>query len=351
MKRIEELDKNFKVETNIQRENLKWYDAESAPFRIYGLIREEDRFCRVPQTVAQNVNEGVQTLSKNTAGGRVRFVTDSSYVVISAQMDGVGKMVHFAFTGSAGFDLYTDEGDGQVYRGTFIPPFDITTGYESVFDFPSRTKRTITIHFPLYSNVKKLYIGLEEHARLQEASDYTHKTPIVYYGSSITQGGCASRPGNAYQAILSRLLDCDFINLGFSGSARGEDAIIDYINTLDMSIFVMDYDHNAPTPEHLEATHEHMFKKIREKHPKLPIVMLTRPKVHLEEHEKQRVEIVERTYQNAIDGGDSNVYFVKGSDLIRPEVIETATVDNCHPNDSGFVSMAYALYDLIKSIL
>jgi len=147
------------------------------------------------------------------------------------------------------------------------------------------------------------------------------------------------------------LLDVDFINLGFSGSARGEDAITDYINTLDMSVFVMDYDHNAPNVEHLEATHGKMFRKIRDKHPQLPIILLTRPKVHLEEHEKQRVEIVEKTYRNAIAVGDQNVYLIKGSDLIRAEMIETATVDNCHPNDSGFVSMAYALYNVMKDIL
>lgn len=351
MKKLTDIDKRFEIQTNIQRENIRFYDAESAPFKVYGLMRENDKFCRLPESVAQSVNDGVHLMHDKTAGGRVRFVTDSSYVAISAKMSGIMSMEHFPFIGSAGFDLYADEGEGSVYKGSFMPPFSMQDGYESVLDFSTREKRVITINFPLYSNVTKLYIGLDENAVLEPAPEYTYTTPVVYYGSSITQGGCASRPGNAYQAILSRLLDCDFINLGFSGSARGEDTMTDYINALDMHLFVMDYDHNAPTPEHLESTHEHMFKRIRKEHPTLPIIMLTRPKVHLEEHEKTRVEIVERTYQNALAAGDKNVYFIKGSDLIRPEFIETATVDNCHPNDSGFVSMAYALYDVMKGIL
>lgn len=351
MKNITDIDKNFKVETNIKRPNIQLYDIENKPFQIYGLIRENDKFCRMPEAIAKSVNDGVHLMFDKTAGGRVRFVTDSPYVAISAQMSGVLKMEHFALTGSTGFDLYADEGKGQIFKGTFMPPLYIETGYESVIDFSNKTERVITINFPLYSNVKKLYIGLDANSLLKAAPDYTYKKPIVYYGSSITQGGCASRPGNAYQAILSRILDCDFINLGFAGSARGEDAMTDYINTLDMHMFVMDYDHNAPTVEHLDATHERMFKKIRAQHPKLPILIMTRPKVHLEEDEKQRLEIAEKTYRNALEAGDRYVYFLKGSDLIHANMIETATVDTCHPNDSGFVSMAYSLYDVIKDII
>ena len=88
---------------------------------------------------------------------------------------------------------------------------------------------------------------------LKDAPEYRIKKPVVYYGSSITQGGCASKPGSSYESILSRRFDCDYINLGFSGTAKGEDEIVDYIKGLEMSVFVMDYDHNAPTTEHLAS--------------------------------------------------------------------------------------------------
>lgn len=351
MSEISRIDKNFHVATTISRDGLVFHNADEAPFRIYGLLRTPERYCRVPEEVAANVNDGVHRLAKNTAGGRVRFVTNSPYVAIAAEMDGLGKMPHFPLTGSIGFDLYVGVGREQIYRGTFTPPFNITDGYESVMDLGAEEERIVTINFPLYSNVKQLYIGLKDGCTLSAAPDYRVEKPVVYYGSSITQGGCASRPGNAYQAIISRRQDSNFINLGFSGSARGEQVIIDYINQLDMSLFVLDYDHNAPTPEHLEATHEHMFQCIRAAHPELPIIMLTRPKVHLTPESIRRLEIVAKTYNNAIAAGDTHVYMIPGSELIEPDAIECATVDNCHPNDAGFLSMANVLGKLIEQLV
>ena len=351
MSEISRIDKNFHVATTISREGLVFRNAAEAPFRIYGLLRTPERYCRVPEEIAANVNDGVHRLAKNTAGGRVRFVTNSPYVAIAAEMDGLGKMPHFPLTGSIGFDLYVGIGSQQIYRGTFTPPFNITDGYESVIDLGAEEERIITINFPLYSNVKQLYIGLKDGCMLSAAPDYRVEKPIVYYGSSITQGGCASRPGNAYQAIISRRQDSNFINLGFSGSARGEQVIIDYINQLDMSLFVLDYDHNAPTPEHLEATHEHMYQCIRAAHPDLPIIMLSRPKVHLTPESIRRLEIVTKTYNNAVAAGDTRVYLIPGSELIEPDAIECATVDNCHPNDAGFLSIANVLGKLIEQLV
>lgn len=347
---ISQIDRNFRVATNIEREGLRFFDAEDASFRIYGLMRENGRFCRMPEAIAETINNGVHRLAKNTAGGRVRFVTDSPYVAISAEMDGLGKMPHFPLTGSIGFDMYSDNGSGQVFTGTFVPPFQIETGYESVLDFPQPGKRLVTINFPLYSNVKKLYIGLKDDALLEAAPDYRQEQPVVYYGSSITQGGCASRPGNAYQAIISRRMDANFVNLGFSGSAKGEEAMAEYLAGLDMSVFVLAYDHNAPTVEHLAATHEPLFKAVRAAHPDTPIVMLTRPKVHLRQEELDRLAVVRKTYENAVASGDSHVYMVPGFELIEPDVIETATVDYAHPNDSGFLSIANRLELLLRQI-
>lgn len=261
-------------------------------------------------------------------------------------MGTVGKMPHFPFTGSIGFDLYT----GKKYINTYVPPVDIETCYESVLDLDGE-EREYTVNFPLYSDVRKLYIGLQEGCSLKAAPEYSISKPVVYYGSSITQGGCASRPGNAYQSIITRELDCDHINLGFSGSARGEEEIARYIAGLEMSAFVYDYDHNAPTAEHLQQTHERMFRTIREAQPNLPILMLSKPKYYLPAEDVTRMEIIRQTYENAIAAGDRNVYFIPGLELILELVRETATVDNCHPNDSGFVSMAYVIGEKLKQIL
>lgn len=351
MPRLEEIDKNFKIETKLQRENIKFYSARQMPFLVYGLIYEDGKFRRMPMDVAKSVSDGVLYLHSNTAGGRVRFKTDSSYVAISAKMENVGKMDHFAITGSGGFDMYVKKDGEERFETTFRPPFDMTSGYESLFDFKSNKLREITINFPLYSDVCELYIGLEDGAKIETPTPYRSERPIVYYGSSITQGGCASRPGNAYTSILSRWFNMDHINLGFSGNGKGEDEIADYISTLDMEIFVYDYDHNAPNAEHLLKTHERMFIKIREKNPTLPIILMSTTTLERYfDSRKRRREIIYQTYKNARARGDNNVFFWDGGKEFEPHQ-DYGTVEGCHPNDYGFFAIASSLKNTVKEIL
>ncbi len=342
MSDISRIDSNFAVETKIDKKDIKFHKSDESPFKVYGVFRENGKYRRMPESVAKSVSEGVYALHSNTAGGRVRFVTDSPYIAIHTKMDGLGKMPHFALTGSVGFDLYAN----NQYVKSFVPPFDIENGYESIVEFEESTQRQITINFPLYSNVKELYIGLKEGSLLKEPEPYKNKEPIVYYGSSITQGGCASRPGMSYQAIVSRNFDYDYINLGFSGNAKAEDEMIDYIKNLDMSVFVYDYDYNAPTAEHLKKTHEKMFKEIRKRNPLLPVIIMSRPKHFLTKEEKTRRNIIETTYRNAVLSGDKNVYFIDG-EALTGLCKDSGTVDNCHPTDFGFASMAQALTEVI----
>lgn len=342
---IAKIDKNFEVKTTIDKDDIKFYDVDEAPFKVYGLFREDGKYRRIPEAVAKSVSPGVHELHANTAGGRVRFVTDSNYVAINAKMDGIGKMPYFAYTGSIGFDLYI----GDRYHGTYVPTCDIVDGFESVLEFDTNELREITINFPLYSNVKNLYVGVQQNSTVKEATPYKNKKPIVYYGSSITQGACASRPGRCYQSIISRKFHYDYWNLGFAGSARAEDNMIDYIKNLDMGVFVFDYDHNAPTVEYLKNTHEKMFKAIRNEHPDLPIIIMSRPKSFRTEEMQQRLEVIRTTYKNAVENGDKNVYMLGGDELAALCGHE-GTVDNTHPSDFGFASMAIALGDVLKDI-
>ena len=174
---------------------------------------------------------------------------------------------------------------------------------------------------------------------LQKAKDYEVKTPMVFYGSSITQGGCASRPGTCYQAWLSRWFDADYINLGFSGSARGEDEIADYIAGLEMSAFIYDYDYNSPTYDTLVATHDKMLRRIRAAHPDLPIICASRPRFPLNPEETARRDLIHSNVERLRAEGDTMVSFVSGKELIAIGGME-GTVDFCHPTDLGFYSMA-----------
>ena len=342
---ISKFDPNFAVDTNINKDDIAYYNINEAPFSIHGVFKDDGLYRRMPEKTAKAVNEGVHARHANGAGGRVRFCTDSKYVAIVAKIDELGKMSHFALTGSIGFDLYAD----NVYVKTYAPPFEIESGFSGIIEFEDRREREITINFPLYSSVRELYVGLQKDCTLFEAKPYKNSKPIVYYGSSITQGGCASRPGMSYQAIVSRKFDYDYINLGFSGAARAEDVMIDYINSLEMSAFVYDYDHNAPTVEHLKNTHEKMFKEIRRVHKDIPIIMMSRPKYYLTEEEKERLKIIETTYNNAVANGDKNVYLITGK-MLTKLCKDEGTVDNCHPTDFGFASMAEAVCRVLEKI-
>ena len=339
------------IQCSVERDGLKMYDIKKHPaFRIYGVFHDGDGYRRIPADVAENTNDRVIRLSKNTAGGRVRFMTDSPYIVIRADYDHCGAMTHMPGTGVGGFDVYIYEDGKEMYDSTFRPflPENSKGGYEGARDFATSGLKTININFPLYNPVDDLFIGIKEGSVLLPAPDYKIEKPIVYYGSSITQGGCASRPGMAYEAHVTRRFDVNHINLGFAGAARAEDAIIDYIAGLDMSIFVYDYDHNAPTVEHLAQTHEKAFKKIREAHPNVPVIMMSRPKFRKTEDEVERANIIKATYDNAKAAGDLNVYFIDGSELCPDN---DTTVDDCHPNDYGFKCMADRLIRELEGII
>lgn len=355
---INNIDKNFKI-SSIDKKDMKVYDVRNEPFTLYGFYLPEsgEKFRRIPEETARNMSEGAHFLHTCTAGGRVRFKTDSKYIAIKAMIPNPSFMPHMAVLGSSGFDLYSD----ASFAGSYMPPvkyedkfraaFAMDGGFEGIIEFPERKMRDILINFPLYSDVSNLLIGLEENAQLLKGGEYKYKTPVVYYGSSITQGGCASRPGNSYQAIISRRLDCDYINLGFSGNARAEDAIAEYIANLDMSVFVYDYDHNAPTVEHLRKTHKPMFDKIRAKNPDLPVIMVTRPNRSEQSEIDERISVVYDTYKMAKDAGDNNVYFINGQDILNYKDPDMMTCDGCHPNDFGFWCMAEVIGETIKKVL
>lgn len=351
---IAKTDKNFLIGSSLQLPDYTVFDAAEAPIEICGLIKPNDTapyYHRLPVETAERISEGVKQLNLHTAGGRARFITDSRFVAISVKLNSISKMPHMTMTCSAGFDLYKKDSANEIYAGSFIPPFVVDdSGYESVIRFDDSDEKQLTIDFPLYSGVDKLNIILEKGSSLKAPLPYKTKRPILFYGSSITQGGCASRPGNSYQAMVSCALDRDYVNLGFSGNAKAEDTMSEYISSIETDLFVYDYDHNAPDCEHLSKTHEKLFLKFRESHPFTPVILMNRPAPHLNDEEKKRLDIIRRTYDNAIKRNDKNVYLIDMSLRFESGYSEHVTVDGCHPNDLGFYYMAKALIETINII-
>lgn len=351
---ITKIDPNFKLQTCAGRENVAFYDVRQSPFAIYGLYRSRTETCfkRMPDDVAKSVSDGVASLYTNTAGGRVRFQTDSPFLAIKAQMPDVCRWFsHMSLLGSSGFDVYEYQDGVYTFINSLRPPVDMTDGFEGFIELGAQKLRDITIHFPSYNNVTNLFVGLDKDARLQEGERYRPLAPIVYYGSSITQGGCASRPGNSYQNFILRKNHIDYINLGFSGNCKAEQEMARYIAGMDMSVFVCDYDHNAPNADHLRKTHAPFFHTFRQAQPDTPVIFVSRPDFKGSAEDIARRNIVMATFQNAKEHGDKNVYYIDGEKLFEGEERGCCTVDGCHPNDIGFYRMAAVIGAKIEEAL
>lgn len=355
MKSIAELDPNFKIPDSVPRD-MQFHSPFDAPFRLYG-VAENPRgvLCRLPESMLPECSEGVRSLAYHLAGACVRFTTDAEEMAVLWTMKDTGNMPHFAASGQSGLELFEETETGTKQIKNLIPAMDNGHGCRasqaSSFPLPGGLRHYV-LYLPLYNGLNELLLGFRPDAQLLPGRTPRHEKPIVFYGSSITQGGCASKVGSCYTTILARRLDAAQVNLGFSGNGKGEANMAEYIASIPMSAFVLDYDHNAPSVEHLAATHEPFYRAVREAQPDLPIILvsmcdfdskpLTAP---------PRREVIRQTYANAVAAGDKHVYFVDGETLFGRTDRDMCTVDGTHPNDLGFLRMADALEPLLRSVI
>lgn len=325
--------------------------------RLHGFYDAENSsvFTRMPQDVATATSKEVGKLCNESTGGRVRFTTDSPYIAIRAKFSAVGRTPHLTMLSTAGFDLYIDGEFGSRFVKEFRMPYEMKDEYEQIIYLENNTKRTYTINFPIRSVVKTLEIGLKPNSVLEEPVPYRDIEPLVFYGSSIVHGVGASRPGLTYPAIISRELNMDYRNIGFSGNALGETVIAEWIANLPMSVFVCDYDHNTPNTEHLKNTHYKFYETVRKINPNVPYVMISAPDYWPRsrdwENLLQRRDVIMSSYLKARATGDKNVYFIDGVSFnVAPHQYEM-TLDSIHPNDSGYIRMADSIGSVIRHIL
>lgn len=357
MENYTNVDRNMIVPDTLGELEVIWHDVRKPPFSIHGLYQPETApfFHRLPLDLAAAVSPGVDKMHRECAGGRVRFSTDSPFIAIRIKFLAVSRNSHMTLVSVAGCDLYIDGEYGSRSVREFRMPYDMTDGYEQVLELDGAYDRSYTLNLPVHACVASLEIGLKPGAKLGPAKAYRPLKPIVFYGSSIVHGTAAGRPGNIYPLVISRMLNADVVNLGFSGQAKGERNLAEWMAEQPMSIFVCDYDHNAPDPEHLAATHYPMYEVIREKNPDLPYIMITRPNYwtnpQIADSVLKRREVVMESYLKARKNGDQNVHFIDGmSFFCGPHQYEN-TLDAVHPNDAGFLHMADVIGAVIRHIL
>ena len=351
--RIEEIDSNFKLAV-VNEPDVEWITARDGRFSLCGVYYDDEEGCyaRLPQGVARRISAGVFHLHAKTSGGRLRFKSNSPYVAVKAVIRRNCIMRNMCVIGTAGFAVYAD----GVFVNSIIPdvaelslPTPPSAGIQGIVK-PGEGERDYEIYFPLYNEVYDLYIGVKQGSRV-EPLPFSDTRRVVFYGSSITQGGCATRPGNDYAAIVCRRLGVDYVNLGFSGQGKGEPLMAEYLADMHADVYVIDYDHNAPTPEHLEATHYPLYRAIREKNPDAAIVCMSLPDFNYSERHKLRRSIIRSTCERGRADGDEKVYFIDGETLFEGVERDACTMDGCHPNDLGFFRMANVVEPVLREVL
>lgn len=350
---IEKIDKNLVPNGDTKREDAVFYSLRETPFRLYGLFNpgEEEIFRRMPKEYTDRVGEGYTLMMGMTVGARARFKTDSPYIILRAETPSITPYTAGGtITAMKGFDLYFVGDDGQErYYKSFRPPVTFEDGYEAILEMPGGMQEMV-LYFPMYNQLSNVYLGLASTAKLCAGRKYKEEKPILFYGSSITQGCCTSRTGNVYSSILGRMLDCDTINLGVSGGAKGQLPTAEYISGLSLSAFVYDYDYNAPSLAFLQETYMPFIQIIREKQPELPIVlvsMISRTYPELDE----RKAFIRSQYEAMRTHGDKNIYFIDGQTMIGDTEWDVTTADVTHPNDFGFWRMAQGMEPVLRAII
>jgi len=341
-----------------QTPDLNWITPTDGRMEINGLAwfsENGGEWFRLPVRLKDALPKAVWNLGRSPSGARVRFRTDSNALAVRVEYDSAPDMTNMHAFGQTGVDLYLD----GIYRGTATAKKDSKTGMpvEHVyFDLGARPRveRTVTLYLPLYKAAKLLSIGVDKQAQIRRAPSYALPRPGVFYGTSITQGGCASRPGMSYQAILSRMLNLDFVNLGFSGNGKGEPEVARMVAEIDAAAFVLDFAQNNKTVESLRQVYEPFVNTIREKHPSTPVFVITpisSAREALADHTGQLEamrEHIRSVASKRIAAGDKHIEIIEGTDLIGPDRLE-GFVDTVHPNDLGFQWMAEGLaHRLVK---
>lgn len=318
---------------------LPWFNEDQPALR------------RLPLRLKDRLREPVWDLAQQPSGGRIRFRTDSTTVGLVAENPSFSNMHHMASVGENGFDLYV----GGDYLGSAWPDGAGKIAKEWRVG-RERKLREITLYLPLYKSVSVQALSLDAGARLEPPAPYQIRQPIVYYGSSITQGGCASNPGGSCQAILERRLHADFVNLGFSGNGLGEPALAEAICELDPSCVVLDFWGN-PSPEQYAAALPEFVDILRRRFPKVPI-LVTSPFYFPSEEAATDLAGAQsakrgtaRTFvEQRRKAGDRRILFVDGLKMLNQKQT-LGLVDGVHCNSLGFYFNAQGLQPFLRKAL
>jgi hypothetical protein len=308
---------------------------------VFPDVDKESPYDRFPLSYKEKVRKEVWDLSKCSAGISIRFLSNSTAINVKWELLNDEKMNHMAETGIKGIDLYCKVDNKWQYVNTARP-----TAKENMFlliNNMSAKMREYKMYLPLYDGVLKMEIGIDSLSKIEKPAK-NDRPPIVFYGTSITQGGCASRPGMAYTNILSRKLDLECLNFGFSGNGKMEKPVAELISGIDASCYVIDGTGNM-TPMEVHENAVPLVEIIRSKHPTTPVVFVECTmfeKAFLEDSTKNSIRnknaALKTEFEKMVKKGIPNLYYIDNIGSLG--IDHEATVDGVHFTDLGFLRFA-----------
>ncbi|MBM3737532.1 MAG: DUF1080 domain-containing protein [Acidobacteria bacterium] len=335
----------------------RWHPVTNLPLEGKGWTQTKHLYDRLPTNAEGTVRSPVWSLGRNSAGLAYRFTTSATRIHARWKLRPGGAMAlpHMPATGVSGLDLYVR--DAGEWRWTGYGRPDQQGVQEKILVHGlDRRKREFLLYLPLYNSLDTLEIGLPPGDTLDTPpARPANRRPIVFYGTSILQGGCASRPGMAYPSILGRMLDWPTINLGFSGNGKSEPEIARLLAELDPAAYVLDSLPNLTVAETAERVPP-FIQVLRERHPATPIILVE----HVQYTDsgpvsERRVKpaganaALRSIFNSRKKAGDSNIYYVGAWQLFGGDGEDT--VDGVHPTDLGFLRMAQGMAPVLREIL
>lgn len=338
--------------SNQINDTIKFYDGQQ--FTIIGRFHSEKNYARFPDKYENTLRKEVWSLGQHSAGISIRFRSNSPFIAVRWSVKNDAVMDHMPFTGIKGVDLYSLVDGKWKYINT-----GRVKGKSNEFMMvrgAGEDYREYLLNLPLYDGADTVLIGISSSSSISVPQDrhLISEKPVVYYGSSIAQGGCASRPGLLFTNILARSMDRPFINMGFSGNGTFDLSVGDALCETDAALYVIDCNPNTRKELIYERAVELVMKLHRER-PEVPVLFVEAypyvsgfAKPSEAENAKKNLEL-KRAYESLRDAGIKNLYYRKGDDLIGFDY--EGTVDGVHPNDIGMIRIAEALEPTIRKLV
>ena len=360
--------KSAVVDTN----GVKWIDGKYLPLEGRMFADVDDWYDRLPSGVTTNVNSGVRGMKHHSSGMLFRFSTNSrnlhfKWTPYYPRL----AMDHMPSTGVSGIDVYRY--DAKKGKWFYVRTGRITDPKGGSLSIGWTPGTPCLVNLPLYNGIKSFSLGIDKDATVSALPPRKSgvNKPVVFYGTSITHGGCCSRPGLSFPNIVGRNLDVPIVNLGFSGSGRMELEMADHLARIDASCYVLDclWNMNVPSPAEGRAfqdmyaagfdakdkisvvrfRYEPFIRALRAKRPDVPIVMAEQCDVFLSGRFDEKNKFIRALYEKLKAEGWKNLVYLSDDKMYTGDC--EGTVDSCHPNDLGMMSMAEAFGEAVKTAL